>query len=136
MHTKTDAAKDHTGGLVCVIDDDASVRNTVCMMLDRAGYETVQASDGEIGMKLVAERNPSVVVTDLIMPNQEGIETIQLLKERFPKLPVLAISGSFNAGTVDYLELARCMGANEVLAKPFKSAQLLEKIEALFALRQ
>lgn len=129
-------ASQASGALVCVIDDDDRLRKAVCMILDQAGFTTIQASDGDMGLKLVAERNPCVVVIDIVMPNREGIETIEALKERFPKLPVLAMSGSFNPGSVSYLELAEIMGANDCLAKPFKPAELLAKVANLMSLRQ
>src|SRR5262245_10414082 len=95
---KTDAA------LVCVIDDDERLRRAIVTVLGDAGFKTVDACDGDIGLKLVTERKPSVVITDIVMPNREGLETIQILKQKFPTLPVLAVSGSFNPGSVDYLE--------------------------------
>jgi CheY-like chemotaxis protein len=132
MHDKPHAQA-APGTLVCVIDDDERLRRAVCTVLDDAGYVTAQAGDGDAGLKLVAERRPAVVVTDIVMPNREGIETIQMLKAQFPELPVLAISGSFNPGSVDYLELAQVFGANDCLAKPFKPADLLAKVKALAA---
>jgi DNA-binding response OmpR family regulator len=126
----------HDRKLICVIDDDDRLRRAICTVLSDAGYATVEAPDGEAGLKLVDERKPAVVVTDIVMPNREGIETIQALRERFAELPVLAISGSFNPNSLDYLDLAREMGASDCLAKPFKPAELLAKVGALAALWQ
>ncbi len=116
--------------LVCVIDDDVHVRKAICDILESAGFSTVDAADGEIGTKLVAEKKPSIVITDIVMPNKEGIETIQSLKASHPALPILAMSGSYSPG-VNFLELARHLGADDCIAKPFKPAELLQKIRAL-----
>lgn len=121
--------------LVCVIDDDARIREAVCDILGRAGFETVQAADGDAGLEVVAREHPQVVVTDIIMPNREGIETIQMLKERFPDIGVLAISGSYSPGSVDFLEMAQCLGADDCLAKPFKPADLVSRVSTLAATR-
>ena len=119
--------------LVCVIDDDAAVRETISTMLNRAGFKTVQAGDGNIGLQVVARSMPAVVVTDILMPNREGIETIMLLKEKFPKIGVLAISGSIPPGPVGYLETAKVLGADDCLAKPFKADELVRKVTNLAA---
>lgn len=117
--------------LVCVIDDDARIREAVCDILDRAGFATVQAPDGEAGLEVVAREHPQVVVTDIIMPNREGIETIQMLKDKFPSVRVLAMSGSYSPGSVDFLEMAQCLGADDCLAKPFKPADLVARVSTL-----
>lgn len=119
--------------LVCVIDDDPRIREAVCDVLGRAGFATVQAGDGEAGLEVVAREHPDVVVTDIIMPNREGIETIQMLKEKFPAVRVLAISGSYSPGSVDFLEMAQCLGADDCLAKPFKPAELVSRVSTLAA---
>lgn len=116
--------------LVCVIDDDVRVRTAVCDILQNAGFSTISASDGEIGLKIIAEKHPSLVVTDIVMPNKEGIETIQALKSSYPDLPILAMSGSYAPG-VNFLELARHLGADDCIAKPFKPAELLQKVNKL-----
>jgi CheY-like chemotaxis protein len=80
----------------------------------------------------VTKVKPAIVVTDIVMPNREGIETIQALKQHFPNIPVLAMSGSFSPGK-DYLEWAAAMGADDCLAKPFRPAELVEKVKRLVA---
>ena len=119
--------------LVCVIDDDAMVRGTICGVLNHAGFATVQASDGDKGLQVVAQSKPAVVVTDIIMPNREGIETILALKAQFPTIGVLAISGSYSPGPISYLETAQALGADDCLAKPFKADELVGKVTRLAA---
>jgi CheY-like chemotaxis protein len=120
------------GHVVCVIDDDARLREAICSILNRAGYTTVQADDGAVGLEVVAREKPSVVLTDIVMPNREGIETIQILKSKFPHIPVLAMSGSHSPGK-NYLEWAEAIGADDCVAKPFGPAELLRKIGELVA---
>jgi CheY-like chemotaxis protein len=118
------------GPVVCVIDDDARLREAICSILHHAGYTTVQADDGAVGLDVVARENPAVVLTDIVMPNREGIETIQMLKDKFPHIPVLAMSGSHSPGK-NYLEWAEAIGADDCVAKPFGPAELLQKIGRL-----
>jgi DNA-binding response OmpR family regulator len=133
LENATDAsATGGAGPVVCVIDDDARLREAICSILKHAGYTTVQADDGAVGLEVVARENPAVVLTDIVMPNREGIETIQLLKDKFPHIPVLAMSGSHSPGR-NYLEWAEAIGADDCVAKPFGPAELLRKIGALIA---
>ena len=118
--------------VVCVIDDDQRVREAVCAVLDAAGFVTVQAGDGEVGSKLVREMSPAIVITDIVMPNREGIETIQALRMDFPEMPILAMSGSHGPGK-DYLDWAQGVGADDCLAKPFNPAELIRKVTQLIA---
>lgn len=132
MSEHTTSETNGAGQVVCVIDDDARLREAICSILKYAGYATVQAEDGAIGLALVAREKPAVVVTDIIMPNREGIETIRMLKEKFPSIPVLAMSGSQSPGR-NYLEWAEAIGADDCVAKPFGPAELLRKVANLVA---
>jgi DNA-binding response OmpR family regulator len=117
--------------LVCVIDDDTRMREAVCVTLHLFGFKTVQAGDGDLGLELVRQHKPAIVITDIVMPNREGLETIRAVKQEFPTMPIIAMSGS-DPGK-DYLELAQAMGADNYLAKPFKPSELLEKVASLVA---
>jgi DNA-binding response OmpR family regulator len=118
--------------IVCVIDDDARLREAICSILTYAGYATVQADDGAVGLDVVAREKPALVLTDIVMPNREGIETIRMLKDKFPNIPVLAMSGSHSPGR-NYLEWAEAIGADDCVAKPFGPAELLRKVGNLLA---
>jgi CheY-like chemotaxis protein len=74
---------------------------------------------------------PDIVVTDIVMPEREGLETIMAIKSARPDVPILAISGGGRIGAPPFLDLARRLGADDVLAKPFRTAQLVERIAAL-----
>ena len=114
---------------IILVDDDEAVRVIVRMALERLGYEVREASDGREAMRLCAESPPDLMLTDIIMPEQEGIETIGALRRRFPKVRVIAMSGGGRVSATDYLQTAMSMGADAVLAKPFAS----EELEALVA---
>jgi DNA-binding response OmpR family regulator len=120
------------GPLVCVIDDDEQVRTTLAEILRRSGYAVLLASDGDMGLDVVERATPQIVVTDIVMPNREGIETIREIRRRFPEIRVLAISGGGSkSSSSDFLELAYALGADDVLAKPFRMAELLHKMSKL-----
>jgi DNA-binding response OmpR family regulator len=121
-----------TSPLVCVIDDDEQVRATLAEILRRSGYAVVMASDGDMGLEVVEQSNPAIVITDIVMPNREGIETIREIRSRFPEVRILAISGGGSkSSSTDFLELAYALGADDVLAKPFRMAELLHKMGKL-----
>jgi DNA-binding response OmpR family regulator len=111
---------------VIVIDDDPAVRNVLVAAFNRAGCETRWAVDGRSGVKLFNAEPAHLVVTDIVMPNQEGIETILQLKrcERPPQ--VIAISGGGRLGGQDFLMWARHLGADATLPKPFRTSELIE----------
>jgi len=117
--------------LICVIDDDESVRQTVGRILRGAGYAVVDARDGEIGLRVIERELPAMIVTDIVMPNREGIETIREAKQRFPAIPIIAISGGGRLGPDGFLELAVKLGADDCLAKPFRPEELLDKVSRL-----
>lgn len=125
-----------SGPMVCVIDDDEHVRTTLAEILRRSGYDVVLASDGDVGLQLVETKRPDIVVTDIVMPNREGIETIREIRSRFPNVRILAMSGGGSKSTsTDFLELAYALGADDVLAKPFRMAELLHKMGKLVPAR-
>jgi len=125
-----------SGPMVCVIDDDEHVRATLAEILRRSGYDVVLASDGDVGLQMVETKHPDIVVTDIVMPNREGIETIREIRSRFPNVRILAMSGGGSKSTsTDFLELAYALGADDVLAKPFRMAELLHKMGKLVPAR-
>ena len=116
---------------ILVIDDDASVREVVSEMLRLEGHTVTIAENGREAIPLLAANTFDLVITDLIMPEKEGIETISEIRRTNNKIPIVAISGGGRLGPGDYLETARYIGADATLAKPFARQELLATIGAL-----
>lgn len=113
---------------VLVIDDDANVRITLQAVLEDAGYEVSLADDGLRGYAAFKREHPDLVVTGIIMPEQEGIGTIRQIIGEHPDTKIIAISGGARSNNFDYLQLARKFGAKAVLPKPFDPDCLLTMI--------
>ena len=116
---------------ILVVEDDSSFRKVLVRMLTRAGYEIDQAGDGNQALEVCAEFNPGMVLTDIIMPDKEGLETIQELLEMCPELKIIAMSGGGKFGPDSYLPLAEKLGAKASLQKPFMRDELLSTIESV-----
>lgn len=116
---------------ILIIDDDRAVQLSIQLALEREGHQVVCASDGEEGLSAFASKTPDLVITDLIMPNKEGIETIIQLRVRDPKTPILAISGGGRLSNADFLKMAAKVGANAILAKPFERQDLIAAVRGL-----
>lgn len=110
--------------LVLVIDDEPLMRHFMRRALEDVGYEVIEAPDGEVGMRLFADRRPDLVVTDIYMPNKEGIQTIREMRAGEPDIPILAVSGGGGI-SLAFLWMARELGATEALAKPFRKGEFL-----------
>lgn len=118
---------------ILIIDDDEALRGTMRRILERQGHGVLEAGDGREGMALFRERDPDVVITDLIMPGQEGIETILQLRTEYPGARVLAVSGGGRVAPGGPLSDAVEFGADASLAKPFSVEQLQQAVERLLA---
>jgi CheY-like chemotaxis protein len=103
---------------ILVIDDNVVVRNTLVQILESEGYEVVSAEDGRRGLTVYRSEKPDLVITDIIMPEKEGIETIRDIRGLSPDAKIIAISGGGRIGSTDFLKIARQLGASDVLAKP------------------
>jgi CheY-like chemotaxis protein len=119
---------------VLIIDDDPLVRYTLSKILTSHGYDVVTAADGERGLASLADENPGIVITDLIMPEQEGIETIIRIRQERPDIRIIAISGGGRYGNFDMLPMAQTLGADAVVAKPFEAEELLGPLQRLAGL--
>lgn len=116
---------------VVVMDDEEGIRNVIARILLRHGHEVWQAEDGEVGTRLVATHQPALVITDILMPEKEGIETIQELREAYPELKILAVSGAGSAEEGGPLLDAEILGADSSLPKPFTPQELMAKVDLL-----
>ena len=116
---------------ILIIDDDAQFRAMLRQMLSRAGYEVLEASNGKEGMRIYRDKPADLVITDLIMPEKEGIETISDLRREFPDVKIVAISGGGKMGPEDYLRGAKLLGAQRILTKPVEKEEILEAVREL-----
>ncbi len=114
---------------ILVIDDDEMVRFTLDHILKSGGHEVVAAASGGEGLRLQRETPFDLVITDILMPEQDGIETIRILHADFPKLPILAVSGGGRMGNMDFLDMARTFGAVMTVPKPFTPEGILGGVE-------
>jgi CheY-like chemotaxis protein len=110
---------------ILVIDDDPLVRATLSAILEGAGYDVTLAVNGQNGLDEFSRRVPDMVITDIVMPEIEGIETIRVIRASAPTLPIVAISGGGRSVPLDYLRMAQRLGATDVLQKPFEADELV-----------
>lgn len=116
---------------VIVIEDEASIRRLVTRILGRSGHEVREAANGRDGVALHRAEPADVVITDMFMPEQDGIETIQQIREFAPTTPILAMSGGGSRGNTDALGDAELLGADRILMKPFSPEELEQAVAEL-----
>ena len=116
---------------ILIIDDDIQILKMLRKMLEHEGYEVVDAADGNKGLKLYQEDPTELIIIDLIMPEKEGIETIIDLRREFPEVKIIAMSGGGHGEPDSYLHMAKGLGAQRTLTKPFGKEELLEAIGAI-----
>ena len=121
---------------ILVIDDDATIRGIVRTALERHGCVVAEAKDGRDGIKQIKAEPPALALIDLIMPEQEGMETIQKLRRDFPAIKIIAISGGGQMGKDDLLYVAKKLGADGCLAKPFTTDALWSEVQKALAGKQ
>ena len=114
-----------------MIDDDDAVRKMVCKEFQRLGHQTFEADNGHAGMEVVRREAPALVITDLVMPVQEGIETILQLGALPTRPAVIAMSGAQGDNDFTPLDDAGHLGADFVLAKPFRLRDLADAVTRL-----
>jgi CheY-like chemotaxis protein len=119
--------------LILVIDDEEPVRTVLRQMLEKEGYEVEEAPDGAVGLSLLQDHPIDLVITDLFMPEKEGIETMREVQKSFPQVKIIAMSGGGRMGKLDFLPMAESFGAQRTLAKPFERKELLETVRAVLA---
>ena len=118
---------------ILVIDDDDRARDVIRQMLEGAGYEVSLASDGEEGIKTYKESPTDLIITDVIMPNEDGMGVIINLRKDFPHVKIIAISGGGRVVNADFLKIAQTLGAMSTLKKPFDKEDLLKAVRDALA---
>ncbi len=126
---------------ILLIDDETDVRDSVAKVLGREGYEVVTAESAEVGLAMLDERQFDLVITDIIMPDVDGVQAIKLIRESHPDMKIVAISGGGNFGhasyqpqaitTTAFLQAATEAGADGILTKPFLSADILDSVQRM-----
>ncbi len=114
---------------ILVIDDDEAFRTMLRRTLERAGHEVTEAAEGAAALTALSEQTIDLVITDIIMPGMEGLETIRALRRSMPELKIIAMSGGGRMKPEGYLEAAHAFGAVHVLTKPFENKDLFAAIK-------
>ena len=114
---------------ILVIDDDAMVRDAIRSILEAQGYKVGEAENGRDGLVKMRADRFDLVITDIIMPEMEGVEAILAIREEFPSVKVIAISGGGRTANYDFLGVAGKLGANKTLQKPFRREELLRAVQ-------
>ncbi len=118
---------------ILLIDDDDLFRPSLRAGLEQMGHTVDEARNGEEGLARQAHRAADLVLTDIIMPEKEGIETITELLKKYPGLKIIAMSGGGRNNATGYLHVAQMMGARQVLAKPFTHEELEVTVASVLA---
>ena len=114
---------------ILIIDDEDQSRNMLNQALTRAGYEVFAASDGSEGIELFRSVMADLIITDILMPGKEGLETIMELRRDFPDVKIIAMSGGGRTGNLNFLDIAERLGAQRTLQKPFHLEEVLQLVQ-------
>jgi DNA-binding response OmpR family regulator len=118
---------------ILVIDDDEIMNGMIVQLLTEAGYNAEGARDGKRGLTMLDAKPFDLIVTDIIMPEKEGIETIVAVRKKNKTLPIIAISGGGKLGPAQYLHMAQQFGADYAFQKPFNNEQFLAAVRECLA---
>ena len=116
---------------ILVFDDEPSILHMIKKMLEKEGHEVDIAINGREGMELFEKNKPDLLITDILMPEKEGLETIIELRRKYPELKIIAISGGGRIGPEGYLPSAKFFGADMVFQKPLIQKDFLHSISLL-----
>jgi CheY-like chemotaxis protein len=116
---------------ILVIDDDAHVRDMLRQALERVGYEVACAADAEAATALYQDKKTDLIITDIVMPEKDGMEVITEFKRNLPETKIIAISGGAKIGPYSYLMMAQRLGADKIFAKPVDRGELLAAVQQL-----
>ena len=116
---------------ILVIEDDLEFKDVLKDLLERQNYDVIAASDGDEGVALYKEYFPDLIITDLMMPKKGGLSVIDDLKQEFPSVKIIAISGGGELEAEMHLNISRALLADRTLKKPFPNDDLIETINEL-----
>ncbi len=118
-------------GRILIIDDDDQFRLMLKRLLELDGHEILEATDGKEGIRVYGNKRVDLVITDLIMPNMEGVETIIQLKRESPEIKIMALSGGGRNEPQSDLSMAKKLGANYTFEKPYARIPVMQAVEDL-----
>jgi DNA-binding response OmpR family regulator len=116
---------------ILIIDDDDQFRLMLRRVLEKEGYDVLEAADGNQGLTSFRSFRTDLVITDIVMPEREGVETIMAMRTEFPSVKIIAVSGGGLGAPWDYLMLAKKLGAQVTLEKPLDRNRLLAEVRHL-----
>ena len=116
---------------ILVIDDQEPIRRIVRRALEQAGHEVFDASDGAMGMEMLARHAADVVISDIFMPGQDGILTLRQIRKEFPDVKVIVMSGGDSTGMLDLRRDAELLGAVKSVQKPFSAREIVELVRSV-----
>lgn len=116
---------------ILVIEEDPQVRREIVDILATAGHEMREAQDGREGMCQFRRHRPTLVITAIVMPNMDGLETIRALRSEAKRVAIIAVSDRGSSRAALYLKLAKMVGADEAMASPFSASELIEAVDRL-----
>ena len=116
---------------ILVVDDDEMMRAFIRELLLINDFKVTEAANGKLGLKEFRENTPNLVITDIIMPEMEGISFIRELRSHNKDIPIIAMTGNVHGRMEEYLDISSQLGADEILRKPIKSQEFLDAIERL-----
>ncbi len=128
---ESDASRERAMARILIIDDERSLRRMIVRILTGMGHEVFEASDGLEGLELFRKHRPTLVITDILMPQREGFQTIRDLRHETPEIAILAVSGGGRERTPMFLIDAGKVGADATLRKPFRPAELIAAVNRL-----
>ena len=121
--------------LVLIVDDDPQMLRLLSDVVELDGHDVLMAQDGALAIEYFQHQAPELMITDILMPNKEGLELISEVREQHPDTKIIAYSGGGSADPESYLEFASGMGADRVFSKPMPLGELRSEIKSLLAER-
>lgn len=118
---------------ILVIDDDKAIRRSLSILLEQDGHQVLTAENGREGIDIHKQNAVDLIITDIIMPDKNGIETIVQFRCDYPDVKIIAISGGGMLVPEEYLTMAGAVGADKTITKPFEMVELKNAIQELLA---
>jgi DNA-binding response OmpR family regulator len=116
---------------ILIVDDEEQLRDVLKTVLQDAGHDVVEASNGNVALEQFRQTPTDLIITDIVMPDKEGLETIIDFRRMYPQVKIIAMSGGGRNSPQDYLDMAKKLGAAEVIAKPFSIDDFLRSVETV-----